>query len=119
VVEGGVSSQLDRSKEQGPMYQIGWFSVGDADFNTVWYTDASKRNYWSNAEFNRLWKEGRSTMDEAARLKIYHRMMEIMHEEVPSVFLFGLPRISARAANVEGWQPSRDSLLRLAKVKVK
>ncbi len=119
VVEGGVWSQLDRNKEQGPMYQIGWFSVGDADFNTVWYTDASKRNYWSNAEFNRLWQEGRSTLDEEARRKIYHRMMAIMHEEVPSVFLFGLPRISARSANVEGWQPSRDSLLRLHKVKVK
>ena len=46
-------------------------------------------------------------------------MMEIMHEELPSIFLFGLPRISARAANVEGWQPSRDSLLRLHKVRVK
>ena len=119
VVEGGVWSQLDRNKEQGPMYQIGWFSVGDADFNTVWYTEASKRNYWTNAEFDRLWKEGRSTLDEGERLRIYNRMMEIMHEELPSIFLFGLPRISARLANVEGWQPSRDSLLRLHKVKVK
>ncbi len=42
-----------------------------------------------------------------------------MHEETPSVFLFGLPRISARQANVEGWKPSRDSLLRLDRVKVK
>ena len=119
VVEGAVMSQLDRNREQGPIYQVGWFSVGDADFNTVWYTDASKRNYWSNAEFDRLWQEGRSTLDEAARLKIYHRMMAIMHEEAPSIFLFGLPRISGRSVNVEGWQPSRDSLLRLHKVSVK
>lgn len=119
IVEGGVWSQLDRAMEQGPMYQVGWFSVGDADFNTVWYTDGSKRNYWSNAEFNRLWAEGRSTMDEAARLKIYRRMMEIMHEETPSIFLFGLPRISGRQANVEGWRPARDSLLRVNKVSVK
>ena len=119
VLEGGVWSQLDRSREPGPMYQVGWFSVGDADFNTVWYTDDSKRNYWSNAEFNRLWVEGRSTLDEAARLMIYNRMMEIMHEEVPSIFLFGLPRISGRSVNVSGWQPSRDSLLRLHKVSVK
>ena len=101
------------------MYQVGWFSVGDADFSTVWYTDGSKRNYWSNAEFNRLWAEGRATMDEAARLKIYQRMMAIMHEETPSIFLFGLPRISGRQANVEGWRPARDSLLRVSKVSVK
>jgi peptide/nickel transport system substrate-binding protein len=119
VVEGGVWSQLDRSREQGPMYQVGWFSVGDADFNTVWYTDASKRNYWTNAEFDKLWLEARSTMDEAARLKAYNRMMEIMHEELPSIFLLGLPRISGRNEKVSGWQPSRDSLLRLHKVSVK
>lgn len=119
VVEGGVWSQLDRNRDQGPMYQVGWFSVGDADFNTVWYTEASKRNYWSNAEFEKLWLEARSTMDEAARLKAYNRMMEIMHDEVPSIFLVGLPRISGRSDKVVGWQPSRDSLLRLHKVSVK
>ena len=119
VLEGAVWAQLDRARDQGPIYQVGWFSVGDADFNTVWYTDDSKRNYWSNAEYNKLWEEARSTLDEAARLKAYNRMMEIMHEELPSVFLFGLPRISGRSANVSGWQPSRDSLLRLHKVSVK
>ncbi|MGE0421678.1 MAG: ABC transporter substrate-binding protein [Reyranellaceae bacterium] len=119
VVEGGVWSQLDRARDQGPMYQVGWFSVGDADFNTVWYTAAGKRNYWSNAEYDKLWLEARSTMDEAARLRNYHRMMEIMHEEVPSIFLFGLPRISGRSDKVTGWRPSRDSLLRLHDVSVK
>jgi peptide/nickel transport system substrate-binding protein len=118
VVEGGLWSQLDRARDQGPIYQVGWFSVGDADFNTVWYTEASKRNYWTNAEFDRLWQEARSTLDEAARRKAYGRMMEIMHEETPSIFLFGLPRISARQATVQGYKPSRDSLLRLHKVKV-
>ena len=47
-------------------------------------------------------------------------MMEIMHEEVPSIFLFGLPRISGRnRRRSTGWKPSRDSLLRLHKVSVK
>ena len=96
-----------------------WFSVGDADFNTVWFTDLSKRNYWSNAEFNRLWLEARSTFDEGERLRIYRRMMQIMHDEVPAVFMFGLPRISGRSAKVTGWRPSRDSLLRLRQVSVK
>lgn len=119
VVEGGVWSQLDRARDQGPMYQVGWFSVGDADFNTVWYTEGSKRNYWTNTEFDKLWKEGRSTLDEAERLKAYNRMMEIMHEEMPSIFLVGLPRISGRSDKVSGWKPSRDSLLRLHQVSVK
>lgn len=119
VVEGAVWSRLDRSREQGPIYQIGWFSVGDADFNTVWFTEASRRNYWTNAEFDRLWREARSTMDENERRRAYHRMMEIMHEEVPSVFMFGLPRIFGRSTRVNGWQPSRDSLLRLHRAELR
>jgi peptide/nickel transport system substrate-binding protein len=119
VVEGGVWSQLDRNRDAGPMYQIGWFSVGDADFNTVWYTVASNRNYWTNAEYDKLWLEARSTTDESARLRAYNRMMEIMHDEVPSIFLVGLPRISGRSDRVTGWKPARDSLLRLHKVSVK
>ena len=34
-------------------------------------------------------------------------------------FLLGLPGISGRNEKVSGWQPSRDSLLRLHKVSVK
>ncbi|WP_270937062.1 ABC transporter substrate-binding protein [Falsiroseomonas oryzae] len=120
VVEGAVWSRLDRNREQGPIYQVGWFSVGDADFNTVWYTEASRRNYWTNAEFDRLWEEARSTLDQDARRRAYHRMMEIMHEEVPSIFLFGLPRIYGRSNRVAaGWNPPRDSLLRLHRVELR
>ncbi len=120
VVEGAVWARMDRNKEQGPIYQVGWFSVGDADFNTVWYTEASRRNYWTNAEFDRLWQEARSTLDENARRAAYHRMMEIMHEEVPSIFLFGLPRIYGRSNRVAaGWNASRDSLLRLHRVELR
>jgi peptide/nickel transport system substrate-binding protein len=120
VVEGAVWARMDRNKEQGPIYQVGWFSVGDADFNTVWYTEASRRNYWTNAEFDRLWEEARSTLDEGARRAAYNRMMEIMHEEVPSIFLFGLPRIYGRSNRVAaGWRAPRDSLLRLHQVELR
>jgi peptide/nickel transport system substrate-binding protein len=114
VVDGAVWARMDRAKEQGPMYQIGWFSVGDADFATVWYTEASRRNYWKNEEYDTLWRKARSTLDEQERLAAYHRMMEIMHEEVPAVFLFGLPRIAGRSSRVSNWRPARDSLLRLS-----
>ena len=69
--------------------------------------------------FDKLWQEARSTMNGEARLRAYNRMMEIMHDEVPSIFLVGLPRISGRSDRVSGWKPSRDSLLRLNKVSVK
>lgn len=120
VQEGAVWARLERAREQGPIYQVGWFSVGDADFNTVWYTEASRRNYWTNAEFDRLWQQARSTLDEGERRAAYNRMMEIMHEEVPSIFLFGLPRIFGRSNRVAaGWNAPRDSLLRLHRVELR
>ncbi len=113
VVEGAVMNRMERAREQGPMWQVGWFSVGDADFNTVWYTEASRRSYWVNAEYDRLWREARSTLDEGARRAAYHRMMEIMQEEQPAIFLFGLPRVAGRSTRVVNWRPAADSLLRL------
>ncbi len=119
VREGGVWARMERSREQGPIYQVGWFSVGDADFNTVWYTQASGRAYWVNEEFDRLWLAARSTVVESERRAAYNRMMEIMHEEVPSIFLVGLPRVFGRSARLQGWRPARDSLLRLHTVELR
>ncbi len=39
-----------------------------------------------------------------------------MHDEIPSIFLFGLPRVYGKSKRVNGWEPSSDSLLRLSKL---
>ena len=93
VVEGGVYSKMVKAREMGPMHMVGWYSLGDADFSTVWFTDGSNRAYWKNDEYEKLFLEGRSTMDVAVREKAYHRMMEIINEEAPPIFLFGMPSV--------------------------
>ncbi|MCC7273039.1 MAG: hypothetical protein IT561_10235 [Alphaproteobacteria bacterium] len=118
TLEGAVWTRLDRTKELKPINMIGWFSVGDADFNTVWYTQASNRAYWKNDEFEKLFVAARSTIDPQERLRHYGRMMEIMHDEIPSIFLFGLPRVYGKSKRVKGWEPSSDSLLRLSKLEL-
>ncbi|MGE0715198.1 MAG: ABC transporter substrate-binding protein [Alphaproteobacteria bacterium] len=114
TIEGAVWTRMDRNRELKPIYMVGWFSVGDADFNTVWYTQASNRAYWKNDEFEKLFAAARSTIDEKQRLAHYARMMQIMHDELPSVFLFGVPRVYGKSRKVKGWEPSSDSLLRLS-----
>ncbi|MBI2116241.1 MAG: hypothetical protein HYT85_14310 [candidate division NC10 bacterium] len=116
VVEGGVYLKMATAREIGPIHMVGWYSLGDADFATVWFTEGGKRTLWNNAEFEKLFIEGRTTVDSAKRVKIYHRMMEIMHEENPSIFLFGLPSIAAVSKRVSGFNAPPDKVLRLSKV---
>ncbi len=113
VVEGGVFSKMVKARDMGPIHMVGWYSLGDGDFATVWFTEPSGRAYWKSDEYEKLFVEARSTVDEQKRLTAYHRMMEILNEENPSVFMFGLPSIYAKSSNLEGWGPPSDKLLRL------
>ena len=113
VVEEGVYSKMARARDMGPMHMVGWYSLGDADFATVWFTEASGRAYWKDAEYERLFVQARSTVDRAARERAYHRMTAIMHEQSPAAFLFGLPSIYGRAKALSNWSPPSDKVLRL------
>ncbi len=113
VVEGGVFLQRQTAFRSGPIHMVGWYSLGDADFANVWYTKGGKRSVWSNEEYERLFVEGRSTNDREARLKAYDRMAEILHEENPSMFLFGLPSLYGVNKKVTGFGAASDKCLRL------
>ncbi len=115
VVEGGVYSKMVKAREMGPIHMVGWFSLGDADFSTVWFTEDSGRAYWKSDEYEELFAKARATVDQTEREGYYHRMMEILHEENPSVYMFGLPSIYAQSAQLSGWGPASDKILRLSK----
>jgi peptide/nickel transport system substrate-binding protein len=51
-------------------------------------------------------------------VKAYHRMMVIMREEAPSIFLFGLPSIYGRSKALSDWSPPSDKVLRLRRARV-
>jgi peptide/nickel transport system substrate-binding protein len=115
VVEGGVWTRMAAAADMGPTHLVGWFSLGDADFATIWFTRGGQRAFWHNEEYERLFVEARTTVDEAQRRRAYHRMMEIMQEEAPAIFLFGLPSINGKARSLQGWRASSDTILRLTR----
>ena len=102
----------------GPIYMVGWYSFGDADFALTWYSAANRRTAWANPEFDKLFLAARSTNDAAARKAAYDRMDEIMHEENPSMFLFGLPTIYGVSRKLTGFAAPADRVLRLNQVAV-
>ena len=118
VVEGGVYSQMTSAQKLGPLYMNGWYSVGDADFAAVWYTKGGYRTKWIDPEYERLFVAARSTVDIAERERDYHRMMAILAEQTPSMFLFGLPSLYGVADNVSGFGAAADKILRLTQVEL-
>ena len=87
VVEGGVFSKMVRAKDLGPIHMVGWYSLGDPDFAAVWFTESSGYSLWYNREYEELFLQARSTIDNASRMRIYRRMMEIMYAEAPGDLL--------------------------------
>jgi peptide/nickel transport system substrate-binding protein len=119
VVEGGVYSKLVSANALGPLSMIGWYSLGDADFATIWFAKAGKRTVWINDEYESLFTDARSTTDTARRIKDYQRMMEIMQQEDPAIFLFGLPSLYGVSTAISGFHAASDKVLRLSKVEMK
>jgi peptide/nickel transport system substrate-binding protein len=119
IVEGGVFQQMTTAQKLGVLYMIGWYSVGDADFASVWYTKGGYRTKWVDPEYEQLFVAARTTNDMAEREKDYHRMMQIMNEQTPSVFLFGLPSLYGVSNDVTGFGAAADKLLRLSQVQLK
>lgn len=88
---------------------LGWNILQDPDIFTVWHSSqfpptGLNVTYYKNEELDRLLVEGRTTLDQEKRKRIYDRVQEILHEDQPYTFLYvplALPIVHARFRNVE------------------
>ncbi|MEG6550143.1 peptide-binding protein [Desulfocurvibacter africanus] len=88
---------------------LGWNILQDPDIFTVWHSSqfppaGLNLTYYKNEELDRLLEEGRMTLDQEERKRIYDRVQEILHEDQPYTFLYvpmALPIVHARFRNVE------------------
>src|ERR671916_1577573 len=99
----GWSGRID------PDLNIYDFTVTDGDFNDSGY---------SNPEVDRLLNEARTTSDRDRRKELYTQVMEILHEDVPYVYLYHNNATTdfAMQPTVQGFEPYPDGILRLAGV---
>jgi peptide/nickel transport system substrate-binding protein len=100
---------------------LGWSGRIDPDLNiydfTVTNGDFNDSGY-SNPEVDRLLGEARSTSDRDRRKELYVQVMEILHEDVPYIYLFHNNQTTdfAMQPTVQGFEPYPDGILRLAGV---
>ncbi len=88
---------------------LGWNVTQDPDNYVVWHstmTSPKGLNFisYANAELDELLVQGRQTLGQAKRKKIYDRIQEILHDEQPYTFLYvpyALPIVQARVKNIQ------------------
>ena len=99
----GWSGRID------PDLNIYDFMVTNGDFNDSGY---------SNPEVDKLLNEARTTSDRDRRKELYGQVMEILHEDVPYVYLYPNNQTTdfAMQPTVQGFEPYPDGILRLAGV---
>ncbi|EPR37328.1 ABC-type transporter, periplasmic subunit [Desulfovibrio sp. X2] len=88
---------------------LGWSTTVDPDNYTVWHSSQTPPQglnfvHYANPEVDRLLEEGRETLDQAVRKRIYDRIQELLHDDQPYCFLYvpyALPIVSARIRGIE------------------
>ncbi|MGE4384284.1 MAG: peptide-binding protein [Endomicrobiaceae bacterium] len=72
---------------------LGWNTAIDPDQYSLWHSEQTNKGQYNfmsykNAEVDRLLIRGRTTFDKAERIKAYHKIQDIMREDIPCIFLY-------------------------------
>ncbi|MEO1009383.1 MAG: ABC transporter substrate-binding protein [Planctomycetota bacterium] len=84
-------------------------SAPENDPEQIWHSksiDNQGDNFiqWANADADRLIEQGRATLDTAERMRVWHQLHEVFHEEQPYTYLFEVPWLrftTRRSGNIE------------------
>ena len=101
-------------------------SWGDSAFDPVGHFEAKWHGFvagstygrgnfsgYNNTRVNELIKLGETTVDTAARQKIYDEAQQLVYDEAPAVFLI-LPEVTeAASTRVQNWTPASDGRINL------
>jgi len=105
-----------RAHEVGPLYFVGtgggtWSAVYDmSDLSAP--TAATNYTEWNNAEWFELWDQLSNARDPESEKAITDKMLEVMYNDPPWLFLYFQPDFYGIAGDVN-WQPRRDEIVDL------
>jgi peptide/nickel transport system substrate-binding protein len=112
VADGAVSSQMTNEGKDPPMASTSWgsYSVFDAD-GILWdmLHSTSIFSYYENTEFDALIDEARGILDSDKRIELYSQAQQILREECPMIFMWGLHTVWGVNNDVD-WTPAPDEI---------
>ncbi|MDI3298577.1 MAG: ABC transporter substrate-binding protein [Bacillota bacterium] len=107
----------DSTKHNFQASALGWSGRPDPDGNIyAWlYTGGSLNDSaYSNPQVDQLLDQARATNEMAQRVDIYRRVMEIVHQDVPYVYLYFPKNVKAYSSQLKGFVNVPDGIIRTA-----
>jgi peptide/nickel transport system substrate-binding protein len=95
---------------------LGMGSGTDPDQFVVWHSsqrgpDQMNRTGYANPEVDRLLELGRGSCVQKDRVRYYHRIQQILAEDLPMIFLYTADALPVVAARVRGVSPAAAGIL--------
>ena len=95
---------------------LGLGSGTDPDQFVVWHSsqrgpDQMNRTGYANPEVDRLLELGRSSCVQEERVQYYHRIQQILAEDLPMIFLYTADALPVVAARIRGVSPAPSGIL--------
>jgi peptide/nickel transport system substrate-binding protein len=95
---------------------LGLGSGTDPDQFVVWHSsqrgpDQMNRTGYANPEVDRLLELGRGSCVQKDRVRYYHRIQQILAEDLPMIFLYTADALPVVAARVRGVSPAAAGIL--------
>ncbi len=110
----------DRYKKKlHQMYIYFWDDAPEPDrYMYSLFHSKSRDYYYKNETVDQLLDKGRSTMDPAARVKVYNELDRFLYEDAPWVYLYVIPEVFA-VSNAVDYKGLRDGYLIMSTAKPK
>ena len=115
-----VSSLDAVDKGNYAAYLVGWTGRPDADGNIRDLLRSGAPTNWvgyKNTTFDTLIDDARGTADMEGRLGFYAKAFELLHQELPILYLYAPRWLFGMSSKIEGFTPVADGMLRLNGVK--
>lgn len=102
----------DVKQGRAQVYLLGWYGIIDPDSYWFFHSEmtppkgGANRMYYSNKEVDRLIEEGRTTLDPEKRKEVYAQLYQILTDDLPMIFLYSTPDLSAYRKGIKGFEPA-------------
>jgi len=110
--DGNVFTTRHNEGNAGPMHSYNWgsYSVFDAD-GIYWdmLHSSSIFTYYNNPELDKLLEDGRGSLDQEERKRIYSAAQRIVRDEAPMIFMWGFHSVWGVSNKVD-WKPRPDEI---------
>ncbi|MCG8516089.1 MAG: ABC transporter substrate-binding protein [Halanaerobiales bacterium] len=102
----------DVKQGRAQIYLLGWYGILDPDSYWFFHSEmtppqgGANRMYYSNSAADYLIMKGRTTLDPEERKAVYAQLYQVLTDDVPMIFLYSKPDLSAYNKGIEGFEPA-------------